>query len=75
MNCPTNVDPPFCCAPPESPEVAAERYRRFLERVRDAVDAQPKACPECGSDDITPAFPDPRAWECWEQGCLNVWAP
>jgi hypothetical protein len=71
MGCPTNVAPPFCCAPPMSPEVWAERGRRLEAARSAALAAQPKSCPQCGGDNITPAFPDPVAWECWD--CPNVW--
>jgi hypothetical protein len=72
MDCPTNVNPPECCASPVSREVWEERGRRIEAARTAALDAQPKVCPRCGGDTITPVFPGPE-WECWD--CPMVWEP
>ena len=63
MDCPPNVSPPECCAPPMSPEVWAERLWRIKEASRAR---RPYTCPHCGSGALWPtlAADRRRTWIC-----------
>jgi hypothetical protein len=65
-------DPPICCQPSPLPdEEWAARTARLASARKRAYERQPRACPNCGSDEIAPVFdPDGTLWTC---ECGNVW--
>lgn len=41
--------------------------------LQERVEAmRPRACPQCGSDEILLTFLAPHEWECW--ACLATWS-
>lgn len=63
-------EPPTCCHPEP---LTDEQWRARGDQVKAAHAAamarQPKACPNCGSDDIVPSFVG-DTWAC--NDCPNV---
>lgn len=64
------TEPPQCCHP-MTPERWEDAGRRLMAARAAAEASRPKACANCGSDDIFPTF-DPTAnyFEC--NACSNV---
>lgn len=57
------IDPPFCCQPPMTPEIWAERGARIAAALARADAARPKACPGCAGP-VIPCFRDYPAYSC-----------